>query len=299
MLNLEWFRTFKAIYETGTLSAAAEVLFISQPGVSLHLSQLENYSGHRLFEKEKRRMKPTDRATMLYNSLKEPLGKLENAEKLFHGKSKSEKPAISLGMCFETFQQTLEEQLPGLPFNVIIRFDENQKMLHDLNDGALDLILTPQVGQQATLEYVPFATSKILMVCGNETDTNEFDELIKTGNRAELKKWLKGQIWYTTAAYIENLNNFWLHNFGSRPDFKPNFIIPYHSSILRCLSGAKGFAIIPDFMCKEHLEKDLVKLAWKGFSDLEATLYWAKRKKTVYGKEITQLEQILTKNWFA
>ncbi|MET3501336.1 putative transcriptional regulator [Mucilaginibacter rubeus] len=50
-------------------------------------------------------------------------------------------------MCFETFQQTLEEQLPELAFDVIIRFDENQKMLHDLDNGALDLILTPQIGQ--------------------------------------------------------------------------------------------------------------------------------------------------------
>lgn len=298
MLNLEWFRTFKAIYETGTLSSAADVLFISQPGVSLHLNQLESFTGHKLFEKEKRRMVPTDRATLLYNSLKEPLGKLETAEKIFHGKSKSEKPAIALGMCFETFQQTLEEHLPGLPFNVIIRFDENQKMLHDLDNGALDLILTPQVGQHATLEYVPFATTKILMICGKDMYTDEFEELINTGNHTGLKKWLKNQTWYTTAAYIENLNNFWLHNFGCRPDFKPNYIIPYHSSILRCLSSGQGFAIMPDFMCKEHLKNDHVKLAWKGFSDLEATLYWCKRKKTVYGKEITQLEAILTENWF-
>ena len=32
MVNLEWFRTFKAIYETGTLTGAAESLYISQPG---------------------------------------------------------------------------------------------------------------------------------------------------------------------------------------------------------------------------------------------------------------------------
>ncbi|MFS8616617.1 MAG: LysR family transcriptional regulator, partial [Solitalea sp.] len=32
--NLEWLRTFKAIYEKGTLSGAAQELFLSQPGVS-------------------------------------------------------------------------------------------------------------------------------------------------------------------------------------------------------------------------------------------------------------------------
>jgi DNA-binding transcriptional LysR family regulator len=31
MVNLEWYRTFKAIYKTGTLTEAADTLFISQP----------------------------------------------------------------------------------------------------------------------------------------------------------------------------------------------------------------------------------------------------------------------------
>ena len=50
MVNLEWYRTFKAVYKSGTLTGAAEVLFISQPGVSLHLSSLENYVGYKLFK---------------------------------------------------------------------------------------------------------------------------------------------------------------------------------------------------------------------------------------------------------
>jgi DNA-binding transcriptional LysR family regulator len=52
MVNLEWYRTFKAIYKTGTLTGAAVELFISQPGVSLHLSSLENYVGFQLKEEK-------------------------------------------------------------------------------------------------------------------------------------------------------------------------------------------------------------------------------------------------------
>lgn len=32
MLNLEWYRTFKAIYERGTLTEAADTLLLTQPG---------------------------------------------------------------------------------------------------------------------------------------------------------------------------------------------------------------------------------------------------------------------------
>ena len=58
MVNLEWYRTFKAVYKTGTLTSAAEELFISQPGVSLHLSSLENYVGYKLFDRTGRKMVP-------------------------------------------------------------------------------------------------------------------------------------------------------------------------------------------------------------------------------------------------
>ncbi|RYY08842.1 MAG: LysR family transcriptional regulator, partial [Chitinophagaceae bacterium] len=97
MINLEWFRTFKVIYEAGTLSAAAKDLFISQPGVSLHLSSLESFAGHRLFDRDTRKMVATERGTMLYNFIIDHMNKLEEAEHIFHRKSKAEKPTVSIG----------------------------------------------------------------------------------------------------------------------------------------------------------------------------------------------------------
>src|SRR6187402_1711373 len=121
MINLEWFRTFKAIYETGTLSAAAQVVHISQPGVSLHLNALEGYTGHRLFERGNRKMAPTDSATMLYNFIIDPINKLEKAEDIFHRHSKFERPTISVGMCFESFEYAMEKYIPELSFNLVVR----------------------------------------------------------------------------------------------------------------------------------------------------------------------------------
>ena len=76
MVNFEWFRTFKAIYETGSLTGAAEALFISQPGVSLHLSSLESYVGYKLFDRTSRKMVSTERGKILYNYILEPIIKL-------------------------------------------------------------------------------------------------------------------------------------------------------------------------------------------------------------------------------
>ncbi|WP_353128016.1 LysR family transcriptional regulator [Parapedobacter pyrenivorans] len=296
-LNLEWFRTFRAIYETGTLSAAAQELYISQPGVSLHLNSLETYTGSKLFDRSARRMVPTEKGKMLYNFVVEPLRKLEIAEQHFHKRSQSERPTISVGMCFETFQYTLEEHIASLPFNLIIKFGEYPQMQHDLDTGLLDLIITPQKGNQKNLQYVPFSKERIILVAGNHTDTAAVEALLEDGRLAEVAEFLRHQLWYSTAADMEYLKNFWLKNFGEHPDFRPNYIVPNICSIIRCLSGGTGFSIIPEFLCREEMEAGHMKWIWSGAVPVENTLYFGTRKKTMYGQEIGTLQELFREKW--
>ncbi|CAM3613851.1 hypothetical protein POKO110462_12080 [Pontibacter korlensis] len=78
---------------------------------------------------------------------------------------------------------------------------------------------------------------------------------------------------------MEHLRRFWNQNFGKRPDFKPNYIVPNLSSIIRCISGGKGVAVIPDFLSKKELGSGSIELLWEGHSIIENTLYFGMRKK--------------------
>lgn len=295
--NLEWLRTFKAIYETGTLSAAAQELFISQPGVSLHLNSLESYTGYKLFDRSARRMVPTEKGKILYNFILEPIKKLETGEQHFHKRSVDERVTISVGMCFENFQYTLEEHINELPFNLILKFGEYPQMQQDLDSGLLDFIVTPQKGNQQNLQYQPFSRERIVLIAGKNTDTDHLGKLLEEGAINEASRWLKQQIWYSTAADMDHLKKFWLKHFGEHPDFSPNFIVPNISSIIRCLSDSKGFSIVPDFLCRESIGKGKVKLLWEGNDPLENTLYFGTRKKTIYRQEIEQLEALFENKW--
>src|SRR5690606_29503137 len=174
MVNLEWYRTFKAIYKTGTLTGAADSLFISQPGVSLHLSSLEAYVGYKLFDRTGRKMIPTERGKVLFNAILEPLTKLEDVEKNFQKSTEKHTPTISVGMCFETFQSTLEQYVSTLPFNLIISFGEYPEMLDQLDKGILDLIITPKKGISPNIQHEAFSSEQIILVGGNEVDTDSF-----------------------------------------------------------------------------------------------------------------------------
>ncbi|HEY0898488.1 MAG TPA: LysR family transcriptional regulator [Sphingobacteriaceae bacterium] len=295
MVDFEWFRTFKAIYESGSLTGAAEVLLISQPGVSLHLSSLEAYVGYKLFDRTSRKMVPTERGKVLYNYIQEAVCKLQDAERHFHKSTEKDVPTISIGMCFETFQFTLEPYLSSLEFNVIIKFGDYPEMLADLDSGILDLIITPQKGDFKGLVYKPFFKEKIVLVGGTEIDSCELENILKEGEPQKIQGWLKQQTWYGTTGDMEHLRRFWHANFNKRPDFKPNYIVPNMGSIIRCISGGKGVAVIPDFLSKKDLKSGHIQILWEGNHVIENTLYFGTRNKTMYANEIRQIEEIFIK----
>ena len=64
--RLKQLRAFCMIVKLGTLSRAAEALFLSQPSVSLQLRALERELGSVLIERRRRRVAPTREGQALY-----------------------------------------------------------------------------------------------------------------------------------------------------------------------------------------------------------------------------------------
>lgn len=292
MVNLEWYRTFKAIYKTGTLTGAAEALYISQPGVSLHLSSLEAYVGYKLFDRTSRKMIPTERAKVLFNAINEPLKKLEIVEKTFQKSTEKHAPTISIGMCFETFQTTLEPFVSSLDFNLIISFGNYPEMLDQLEKGILDLIITPKKGTSLLIDHEPFSSEKIILVGGKDVEVSEFKNHLKGNDKAALEAWLKDQKWYGTTGDMEHLFQFWSLNFDKKPDFRPNYIVPNLNSIVRCLFGGSGLAVIPDLLCQKEIDEGKIQLIWEGEKELVNTLYFGTRKKSIHQQEINQIKEL-------
>lgn len=292
MVNLEWYRTYKAIYKTGTLTGAAESLFISQPGVSLHLSSLEAYVGYKLFDRTGRKMIPTERGKIMYNAVLEPLSKLEDVEKNFQKSTEKTTPTISIGMCFETFQTTLEPYVSTLPFNLIISFGDYRDMLDQLDKGILDLIITPKKSSSPNINHEAFSSEQIILIGGKNVDAEKFKNILAQKDKKEIENWLKAEKWYGTTGDMEHLFQFWMLNFGYQPKFRPNYIVPNLNSIIRCLKGGIGLAVVPHFLCKEEIKNGDIKLIWEGNEKLENILYFGSRKQTMYSTEISHIKSL-------
>ncbi|WP_240787061.1 LysR family transcriptional regulator [Ramlibacter rhizophilus] len=71
-------RAFTAVYETGSVSAAAEQLALTQPAVTVLLRELEDRLGLKLFDRSTRALRRTDAAAEAVVHAQRALGELES-----------------------------------------------------------------------------------------------------------------------------------------------------------------------------------------------------------------------------
>lgn len=82
MIDLNLVRVFVTIYETGSVSGAAERLHVTQPSVSYALARLRDQWGDPLFKRTRDGMQPTALASQLYSSFRPSLTEIERAAAL-------------------------------------------------------------------------------------------------------------------------------------------------------------------------------------------------------------------------
>jgi DNA-binding transcriptional LysR family regulator len=70
-INLRQIEAFKAVIETGTISRAADIMHISQPGMSKIIAHLEADTQLQLFDRSKGRLAPTEQGMRLYHEIEQ------------------------------------------------------------------------------------------------------------------------------------------------------------------------------------------------------------------------------------
>ncbi|KAF1054491.1 MAG: PCP degradation transcriptional activation protein [Stenotrophomonas maltophilia] len=78
-IDLNLIRTFVTLYEAGSVTVAAERLFVTQPSVSYALARLRKLFDDALFTRSRDGIQPTFVAEQLYGTLREALTRIEGA----------------------------------------------------------------------------------------------------------------------------------------------------------------------------------------------------------------------------
>jgi DNA-binding transcriptional LysR family regulator len=142
MLNPVWLNTFITLVDTGHFTKTAEKLFMTQPGVSQHISKLEQACGHSLIRREKKSFELTEQGRLVYEYAEELAKKehelLDNLafDDPFSG---SYKIACSGSLALTLYPQLLDLQTQHPKLVVQLKAAPNHQILNEIQQGITDI----------------------------------------------------------------------------------------------------------------------------------------------------------------
>ncbi len=171
-MDIEALRGFVAVAETGSFSAAAERLFITQPAVSKRLALLESELGAALFDRIGRRIRPTPAGTALLARARAILNEVEDAKRSLSNLADTVVGPLSLGTSHHIGLHRLppalkrySEMYPTVHLD--LRFMDSEQACGAVEQGELELaIVTLPRTPARRLSLIPVWDDPLEIVVG-------------------------------------------------------------------------------------------------------------------------------------
>lgn len=145
MIDLQQLKQLVAVSEYGTISKAAEALFISQPALSRSVKRMESDWGVALFDRSKNKIELNENGKLAVGLAKKLLTDFDNYTKTVKAFDKS-KRTLSVGSCapapIRELIPKLSQQFPDKTINAAI--DENEKLIDGLLSGDYHIVITSE-----------------------------------------------------------------------------------------------------------------------------------------------------------
>jgi DNA-binding transcriptional LysR family regulator len=291
MVNLEWYRSFVAVYRVGTVSKAAEGMHLTQPAVSQHIAGLESTLGVALFQRMPRRMLPTAAGKRLYSQIANAIETLEaiptkaalaNAPKL-----------IRLGAPPEFFSEYLLERLPSDADRLFtVRFGLVEELIAQLLDDQIDVAIATQKIPKPELEYKLIFEESFWLVGPPGIEVPIATDILQADLKT-LEQWLKPQPWIAYSEDLPIIRRFWRVIFGRRLDVNPQWVIPDLRSIRSAIGHGLGYSILPDYLCEKWVTDRRLTLILKPSKAVTNSIWLVYRKSERQSQLVMELRKWL------
>ncbi|MFF3967514.1 LysR family transcriptional regulator [Streptomyces griseorubiginosus] len=166
-LDLNLLRTFLTVHRTGSFTAAARLLGLSQPTVTTQIRSLERQLGHELFERQARGVTPAPHADELAARIVRPLDELAAVAGPADGADDAPAEPVHLAGPAELLSRCV---LPGLAplvdAGVRLRITPGltEPLLEDLRAGRHDLVIATFRPRGRALTALPLTDEEFVLV---------------------------------------------------------------------------------------------------------------------------------------
>ncbi|MFC6012728.1 LysR family transcriptional regulator [Nocardia lasii] len=260
-MDLVQLRTFLAVYRTGSLTAAAAQVGLSQPTVTTQLQALERHLGRPLFERLPRGVAPTAAAHELAARVAGPLEALETVlTGTATDRAPTREPPVLLGGPAEMLATTVIPALAPLVADGVrltVRTGHTDDLLAHLRSGAVDLVFATTRPRGRTVLAEPLVDEEFLLVAApSVAERVDIERLRVEGPGA-----LDGVALISYAADLPILRRYWRHVFDTRLEAEASLIVGDLRAVLAAVVAGAGISVLPHYLCgRELAERTLVTL---------------------------------------
>lgn len=171
--NLNHFKVFMAVYQTGSMTGAAEALHLTQSGVSQHVRALEDELGQPLFSRVGRKLIPTPIASEIYPDIAQAFMTVGERLRKATGQSPVLEGTVRIGMPIEFGVNVLVPRLASLgqKYERIlfeISLDYASVLSQGLLRGELDFAFVDETPLDRRIEYKAIARETLLLCAARE-----------------------------------------------------------------------------------------------------------------------------------
>ena len=182
MLNFHHLTTFVAVISEGSMTAAADKLFLTQPAVSQQIRNLEEELGVELLVRGVRQIKPSPQGEILYEHARKILQQVHTAEVAIKSIGAELRGVIKIGTLSSIGLHLMSPIIGRLmrhnpDLQVRVDYHHGDELFKNFKKGALDILILPDSKEEFGLEMDPAVEEKFLtkeemwlVGSGKETD---------------------------------------------------------------------------------------------------------------------------------
>ncbi|GBG10211.1 LysR family transcriptional regulator [Paenibacillus agaridevorans] len=166
---VETLRVFVAVAEQSNFSRAAEMLNLSQPGVSLHIRNLENEFGTKLMHRSPKQVKLTEAGELLYKRAKAILASYEAAKFDIQRLQDTVTGSLLIGASFTIGEYIVPrlfadfaEQYPQVEMSLTI--GNTEEIIRAIRENRMDIGLVEGRVPTTDLLVTPFMRDELIIV---------------------------------------------------------------------------------------------------------------------------------------
>lgn len=276
MIEQSHLKIMLALHEKGTLTQAADSLYLTQSALSHQIRYLEQKLNVKLWQRCGRRLRLTVAGELLLRSARQVLPTLQQTEQALKAMGSGQLGVLRIGVecfpCHEWLTQVVAKFLqaaPNIDIDIIRQFQFSG--LEGLLNHHIDLLISPDINEHDSLNHIAlFDYEQVLLVA----DTHP----LAAYNEVKAVQ-LTSEVLLTFPIEKQRLDIFREFLLPEKVQPKGHKQIESLAIILQMVELSRGVSVLPEWLADSYMTQYKVKKIRIGNQGIMSTLYACVKKQ--------------------